>query len=55
MVLFIILVEGDVYICGNGERGQLGIGIESVKEYKPVKIKLIDEQGKPYVLSPKFK
>jgi alpha-tubulin suppressor-like RCC1 family protein len=42
-------------VCGNGERGQLGIGIATIKEYKPLKVKLIDEKGKPYLMTPKFK
>jgi len=49
------LVDGDVYVCGNGERGQLGIGIATLKEYKPHRVRLVDELGKPYSLSPKFK
>jgi alpha-tubulin suppressor-like RCC1 family protein len=42
-------------MCGNGERGQLGIGMETLKEYKPIKVKLLDEAGNPYSLTPKFK
>ncbi|TNV85686.1 hypothetical protein FGO68_gene2776 [Halteria grandinella] len=47
--------DGDIYVCGNGERGQLGIGIATIKEYKPLKVKLTDENGKPHLLTPKFK
>ena len=42
-------------MCGNGERGQLGIGIITAKEYKPLKVQLLDDNGKPYLLTPKFK
>lgn len=38
-------MTGEVYACGNGERGQLGIGIITMKEYQPVKVKF-DFQGK---------
>lgn len=42
-------------MCGNGEKGQLGVGIVTLKEYKPLKVKLCDESGKPFGLQPKFK
>jgi hypothetical protein len=48
-------VEGEVYVCGNGERGQLGQGTITKKEYKPLKIEFKDEKGKSYALTPKFK
>ena len=54
-VLLILLVDGEVYMCGNGERGQLGLGIITKKEYKPMKVEFKDENGKSYALTPKFK
>lgn len=48
-------MDGDVYVCGNGERGQLGVGIITIKEYKPLRVRICDDTGKPYALSPKFK
>ena len=33
-------MEGEVYTCGNGEKGQLGFGLSSLKEYRPCKVKL---------------
>jgi alpha-tubulin suppressor-like RCC1 family protein len=48
-------MDGEVYMCGNGEQGQLGLGISTLKEYKPLKVKLSDENGKTAMLSPKFK
>jgi alpha-tubulin suppressor-like RCC1 family protein len=42
-------------MCGNGERGQLGQGTITKKEYKPLKVEFKDEKGKPYTLTPKFK
>lgn len=49
------LVDGEVYMCGNGERGQLGLGIITKKEYKPMKVEFKDENGKSYSSTPKFK
>ena len=31
--------QGDVYACGEGEKGQLGLGYISMKEYRPLKLK----------------
>jgi len=28
-------------MCGNGERGQLGVGIITMKEYKPLKVQVL--------------
>ncbi len=42
-------------MCGNGERGQLGLGIVTKKEYKPMKVDFKDENGKSYASTPKFK
>ena len=42
-------------MCGNGERGQLGVGIITMKEYKPLKVQVLDDKGKTYNLTPKFK
>ena len=33
-----LTVDGEAYMCGNGERGQLGVGIITMKEYKPLKV-----------------
>ena len=30
--------EGHVFTCGEGEFGQLGLGYDAVKEYRPVKV-----------------
>lgn len=42
-------------MCGNGERGQLGVGIITLKEYKPLRVQVLDDKGKTYNLIPKFK
>jgi alpha-tubulin suppressor-like RCC1 family protein len=42
-------------MCGNGERGQLGLRIVTKKEYKPLKVEFKDENGRSYSTTPKFK
>ncbi len=49
-----VTVEGEAYMCGNGERGQLGIGIDTMKEYRPVIVQ-VAKGGKISDVSPKFK
>lgn len=31
------------------------MGVETIKEYKPIRVKLLDETGKPFQVTPKFK
>ncbi len=33
-------MDGYLYTCGSGERGQLGIGMMTLKEYQPQRVKL---------------
>ncbi len=42
-------------MCGDGERGQLGVGIISMKEYKPLKVQLLEEKKTYNLSTPKFK
>lgn len=39
-------VKGEVYSCGKGDKGQLGIGFISIKEYRPIVVRLRDHEEK---------
>ena len=39
-------VKGEVYSCGRGDKGQLGIGFISIKEYRPIVVRLRDHDEK---------
>jgi alpha-tubulin suppressor-like RCC1 family protein len=38
--------KGEAYSCGKGDKGQLGIGFISIKEYRPIVIRLRDYDEK---------
>ena len=44
-----LTAEGEVFACGEGEYGQLGLGYVSLKEFRPLKIKFKSMQQGDYV------
>ena len=40
------IVNGEVYSCGLGEQGQLGIGMITFKEYQPFKVRFEELKNK---------
>ena len=41
--------DGDVYACGEGEFGQLGLGYVALKEFRPIKLAFKDMVAGDYV------
>jgi alpha-tubulin suppressor-like RCC1 family protein len=41
--------DGEVFACGEGEHGQLGLGVCSLIEYRPLKIKFKDLHEIDYI------
>ena len=41
--------DGHVFACGEGEYGQLGLGYVTMKEYRPMRVRIKDVKPGDYV------